>query len=203
MPRRPRNTAAWLARHVVQRGNNKVPTFSEFQDYHLFLQYVRECLARSECLLHAYVLMTNHFHLMITPTADCGISRFMQLLGAKYVRYYNERHGRTGTLWQGRYKAAVVNSDAYILSCMRYIELNPVRAGMVAHARDYRWSSYRANAGERRDDILTPHSMYDELSPDLFDRGRQYARWVATRGEDPAIEVIRAATNRCQGVRVD
>ena len=180
-----------------------MPVFSEPQDYRLFLKYVRECLVRSDCQLHAYVLMTNHFHMMVTPAIDSGVSRFMQILGAKYVRYYNERHERSGTLWQGRYKAGLVNSDAYIMSCMRYIELNPVRANMVKHPRDYRWSSYRANAGEVTDELITPHSMYGELSPDPFDRGRQYARWVATQTDDPAVDVIRAATRQSRGVRVD
>ena len=147
--------------------------------------------------------MTNHFHLMVTPMAEGGVSRLLHLLGAKYVRYYNDRHKRVGTLWQGRYKAAIVNSDAYILACMRYIELNPVRAGMVTKPGDYRWSSYRANAGETNDPMLTEHSLYIDLSPDPFARGRAYAKWVELGLEDPAAEVIRAATNACRGVRVD
>lgn len=203
MPRKRRNTGAWIARHVLQRGNNRAPVFSEMQDYNVFLGQLRECLTRSSCQLHAYVLMTNHFHFMVTPTLDSGISRLMHLLGAKYVRYYNDRHERVGTLWQGRYKAAIVNSDAYILACMRYIELNPVRAGMVERPGDYQWSSYRANAGERNDSLLTAHSLYEALSRDSFARGREYAKWVAAGLDDPAAEVIRAATHADRGVRVD
>ena len=125
----------------------------------------------------------------------------MQHLGRRYVRYFNDRHERTGTLWEGRFRAALIRSDAYLMNCMRYVELNPVRAGMVAHPREYRWSSYRANAGEKSDDLITTPAVYDDISPDLFARGRLYAKGFDVNLDDAVIDAIRRATNRGGSLR--
>src|SRR5690606_34065481 len=118
-----------VPQHVIQRGNNRQAIFTEFQDYHLFLKFLREGAVRGKCSIHAYVLMTNHIHLLLTTAMERGVVELMQHIGRRYVRYFNTRHHRTGTLWEGRYKAALVKSGNYFLTCMRYIELNPVRAG--------------------------------------------------------------------------
>src|SRR5690606_37782237 len=133
--------------------------FTEFQDYHLFLKVLREGAVRGKCCIHAYVLMTNHIHLLLTTAMERGVVELMHHIGRRYVRYFNTSHHRTGTLWEGRYKAALVKSGNYFLTCMRYIELNPVRAGLVAHPRNYRWSSYRTNIGATNDDLITPHPI--------------------------------------------
>ena len=201
MARLRRDLVAAIPRHVIQRGNNRTEVFTEHQDYHLYLKYVRDALDYTECALHAYVLMTNHVHLVVTPKTEAGVSALMQHLGRRYVRYFNDRHERTGTLWEGRFRAALIRSDAYLMNCMRYVELNPVRAGMVAHPREYRWSSYRANAGEKSDDLITTPAVYDDISPDLFARGRLYAKGFDVNLDDAVIDAIRRATNRGGSLR--
>ena len=141
MARKPRFVLPGYPRHVVQRGNNRQACFFDESDYRKYLDSLAEAAHKYHCQVHAYVLMTNHVHLLVTPTTDEGISQMMQSVGRRYVRYFNGVYRRTGTLWEGRYKASLVQTDSYLLTCYRYIELNPVRAEMVPDPGDYPWSS--------------------------------------------------------------
>ena len=129
--------------HVLQQGNNRQPIFLDAEDRDTFLHTLAECARQHQVAVHAYVLLESRYHLLVTPASAQGVSMMVQALGRSYVRYFNRRHGRSGTLWEGRYRSCLVQHDLYLLSSMRYIELNPVRAGMVDHPGAYRWSSYR------------------------------------------------------------
>jgi putative transposase len=196
MPRAPRFDLVGVAQHVVQRGNDRQPCFFRDADYQRYLQDLREAALKHGCAVHAYVLMTNHVHLLVTPTAAGAVGRMMQAVGRRYVRYVNDAVGRTGTLWEGRYKACLVDSEAYVLACYRYIELNPVRAAMVAAPADYRWSSHRANALGAHDALLTPHPSYLAIATDRAVRQQVYAETVAAAISDEALASIRAAVQR-------
>ena len=163
MPRQPRPDLAGVPQHVVQRGNDRQPCFYVEDDYRRYLTGLREAAIRYGCLVHAYVLMTNHVHLLVTPSSAGAVSRMMQWLGRQYVGYINGRYRRTGTLWEGRYKSCLVDTERYLLTCYRYIELNPVRAAMVADPADYVWSSYRANAQSLPNAVVVPHVEYLRL----------------------------------------
>lgn len=169
MARLPRLDLPGIPQHVVQRGNDRQPCFAEPTDYQNYRQELREAARKHACAVHAYVLMTNHVHLLVTPRDAGGVSRMMQAIGRRYVGAFNARYRRTGTLWEGRFKSALVDSDTYLLTCYRYIELNPVRAGMVQRPADYPWSSYRRNALGMHDSGITPHGRYLALAtePDL------------------------------------
>jgi putative transposase len=160
MPRQPRLDLAHIPQHVVQRGNDRQPCFFNDIDRVRYLQELREIALREHCSVHAYVLMTNHVHLLITPTASGQIARLMQSLGRRYVRYVNDRYHRTGTLWEGRYKSSLVDRETYLLHCYRYIELNPVRARMTIDPLHYPWSSHSFNAFGRNDPLIQPHDSY-------------------------------------------
>lgn len=149
MARQPRFDLPGVPQHIVQRGNDRQPRFADTAGYLRYRQELGEAARKHGCTLHAYVLMTNHVHLLATPAEPGGISRMMQAIGRRYVAAFNARYRRTDTLWEGRFKSALVDSERYVLACYRYIELNPVRAGMVAAPGDYRWSSYHANADGR------------------------------------------------------
>jgi len=167
MARLPRLVVPGLPMHVVQRGNNKQATFFVEDDYQVYLQAVLEASERYKCDVHAYVLMTNHVHFLLTPHFVDSVSRFMQAIGRRYVSYINSTYKRTGTLWEGRFKSAIVDSDQYLMCCYRYIEMNPVRAGMVKLPDDYKWSSFNVNAlglGNAVEfKLITPHKMFMEL----------------------------------------
>ncbi len=184
MPRPPRLDLPGIAQHVIQRGNDRRACFFEPVDYTRYLQDLREIARREGCAIHAYVLMTNHVHLLITPDAPGRIGRTMQALGRRYVRYVNDRYGRTGTLWEGRYKACLVGDDRYLLQCHRYIELNPVRAGMVDNPVDYAWSSHRHHALGVPDTLITPHRTMLALGRDPDER-RQHYRELVMQAVDP------------------
>lgn len=173
MTRKQRIGLPGVPQHVVQRGNNKQACFFNEADYYFFLATLYESLENNGCLMHAYVLMTNHVHLLATPNTTDGISLVMRDLGRKYVRYFNDTYGRTGTLWEGRFKSSMVDSERYCLSCYRYIELNPVAAKMVLAPEDYPWSSYHTNALGQTSDLLAPHATW--LSLGNNDTGRQKA----------------------------
>lgn len=176
MARLPRPDLAGIPQHVVQRGNNRLPCFLDDDDRQHYLQCLLVALARFDCRLHAYVLMDNHVHLLLTPDEAGGVSRLMHTFARNYAGLFNRRHGRTGTLWEGRYKACLVDSSGYFLACSRYIELNPVRAWIAAEPAEYPWSSYRANAGGVFDPLLTPHACYLALGPDRSAREASYRR---------------------------
>lgn len=174
MPRKRRFFLPGIPSHVMQRGNNRQPIFFDDEDRHVYLDWLREAAERYRCAIHAYVLMTNHVHILVSPKSVYGISRLMQYTGRRYVPYVNHTYGRTGTLWEGRFKASMVQSETYLLACYRYIELNPVRAGMVEHPSEYRWSSYARNAIGAADSLVTGHPLYHELAKTRSARQRAY-----------------------------
>jgi len=179
MARLPRLDLAQVPQHVVQRGVDRQPCFARDDDYLQYRQELGEAALKHDCALHAYVLMTNHVHLLVTPAAPGGVSRLMQALGRRYVASFNARYQRTGTLWEGRFKSALVDSEHYALACYRYIELNPVRAGMVATAREYRWSSHACNALGQHESRISPHPAYLALGADNAARRVAYQTLVA------------------------
>ena len=166
MARLPRIDLPGQPQHVIQCGNNRSVIFVADEDYQFYLEKLNAACQKYECDLHAYVLMTNHVHLLITPHHIGAIGKLMQMLGRYYVQCFNHQYQRTGTLWEGRYKATLLDSDQYLLVCSRYIELNPVRANMVSHPSDYPWSSYAFNALGKENALLTPHPLYLALGRD-------------------------------------
>jgi putative transposase len=192
MSRQPRPDVARVPQHVVQRGNDRQPCFFTEADYFRYLVDLRDAALRYEVAVHAYVLMTNHVHLLVTPTAVGGVSRLMQFLGRHYVPYVNATYRRTGTLWEGRYKSCLVGSGRYLLTCYRYIELNPIRAGMVECPGEYRWSSYRSNALGEADPLLSPHAQYTTLGATQEERLAAYQRLVDDAIDETQIREIRS-----------
>lgn len=180
MARLPRLTLPGYPHHVIQRGNNRQPIFASAADYEFLLALLDENARRFGVAIHAYVLMENHFHLLVTPQTADGLPQMMQAVGRRYVRYFNDRQQRSGTLWEGRYKSTVIQAENYLLACMAYIDLNPVRAGLVAQARDYPWSSHGHYIGQRTDRLITPHPLLWELGNTPFAREAAYAEWVRT-----------------------
>ncbi|MFM8441860.1 MAG: transposase [Methylococcus sp.] len=164
MARLPRLNLPNIPQHVVQRGNNRQAIFFHDDDYISYLEYLREALAKNGCQLYAFVLMTNHVHLLVLGETSAGISGLMQSLGRRYVRYINATYRRTGTLFGGRFKASLIDCEEYLLTCMRYIELNPLRAGMVRDLGDYPWSSYQHHIGERVIEWLAEPDEYRRLA---------------------------------------
>jgi putative transposase len=178
MARLPRLTLPGYPHHIIQRGNNRQPIFARDADYETLLGMLDENARKFGVAVHAYVLMSNHFHLLATPDTAEAIPLAMQALGRNYVRYFNQRQGRTGTLWEGRYKSTLIQSERYLLTCMAYIDLNPVRGGLVADPSDYPWSSHAHYTGRRNDKLITPHSLYWELGNTPFARDAAYAELV-------------------------
>ncbi len=178
MARLPRLTLPGYPHHVIQRGNNRQPIFKTAADHGHLLGLLYENARKFDVAVHAYVLMGNHFHLLVTPKTDKGLPGMMQAVGRSYVRYFNDLHGRSGTLWEGRYRSTLIQTDRYLLACMAYIDLNPVRAGLVAEAGDYPWSSYGHYGGLRTDRLVTPHSLYWNLGNTPFAREVAYAELV-------------------------
>jgi putative transposase len=193
MPRRPRILLADHPLHIVQRGINREPCFFAEEDYQCYLHWLEEAARDCRCAIHAYVLMTNHVHLLLTPATPGAPARLMQSLGRRYVQYANRQYRRTGSLWEGRYKSSVVQAESYLLACMRYIELNPVRARMVADPGDYRWSSYRANGLAQPDARLTPHPLYLELDADATQRRHAYRALFRPQLDAEATSEVRQA----------
>lgn len=178
MARLPRLTVPGYPHHVIQRGNNRQAVFATPADYRTLLDLLDENARKFEVAVHAYVLMSNHFHLLLTPETKDGLPQMMQAVGRRYVRYFNDAQGRSGTLWEGRYKSTLIQTDRYMLACMAYIDLNPVRAGLVAQARDYPWSSHGHYIGQQSDRLITPHPLYWELGNTPFAREAAYAELV-------------------------
>lgn len=195
MPRKPRFTLPGVPQHVIQRGNNREPCFLAESDYRHYLEDLQACAEKCECRIHAYVLMTNHVHLLVTPMQEQGIAEMMQALGRRYVYYINKTYRRTGTLWEGRYKASLIDSEAYLLTCMRYIELNPVRAEMVSHPGEYKWSSYGTNAQGRADALLSPHPLYTALGTTAAERQHAYRELFRHHLDNDLLHEIREALN--------
>jgi len=181
--------------HVIQRGNNRQAIFFGPDDYRRYRDWLIEAADAYDCAVHAYVLMTNHVHLLVTPGDKDSLPRMMQSLGRRYVRYVNRTHGRTGTLWEGRYRAAPIQSETHFLACCRYIELNPVRARLAAHPRDYPWSSYRAHALGARDALVSDHALYRTLGRSAAERQQEYRALFRAQLDPGFLDALRAATN--------
>jgi putative transposase len=165
MPRRRRLQILDTPHHVIQRGVNRVDIFRSEADYESFLTFLRAATIKHQTDVHTYVLMTNHVHLIVTPHLENGLAATMKSVQQTYVRYFNRRYERTGGLFEGRYRSLVIDSERYWFTCMRYVELNPVRAGVVTRPEDYRWSSYRRHGLGALDDLIVPHQMYVALGP--------------------------------------
>ena len=193
MPRKPRMYMGGMPCHVIQRGNNRDACFYSKSDYQFYLNHLGKACHRYGVKLHAYVLMTNHTHILITPDDESGISRVMQSLGRCYVQYINKTHGRTGTLWEGRHKSSLIDCDNYLLACHRYIELNPVRAGMVNRPEEYCWSSFRSNAYGDINKWLTPHDLYLALGESTNLRLERYRSLFDSKLDKTVVEEIRRA----------
>lgn len=178
MARLPRLTVPGYPHHIIQRGNNRQAIFSDTADYELLLSLIDEHARKQQVAVHGYVLMSNHFHLLATPETVEGIPQMMQSVGRRYVRNYNLRHARTGTLWEGRYKSTLIQAERHLLACMVYMDLNPVRAAMVADPADYPWSSHHHYIGRRTDKLITPHPLYWNLGNTPFARDGAYAELV-------------------------
>lgn len=195
MPRRSRCQIAGVPMHIIQRGNDRTPCFHSDADRMLYLGVLREVCDLYECSVHAYVLMTNHVHLLATPEHSDSISLVMKHLGQRYVQYVNRRYARTGSLWEGRFRSSMVDSSEYFLMCQRYIELNPVRAGMVARPHEYRWSSHGANALGEPSDLIVPRAEYLSLGETDAERQREYRRSFEAELSEREIAGIRGAIN--------
>lgn len=178
MARLPRLTLPGYPHHVIQRGNNRQPIFKTAVDREYLLGLLYDNARKFDVVVHGYVLMGNHFHLLVTPKTDAGLPGMMQAVGRSYVRYFNDLHERSGTLWEGRYRSTLIQTDRYLLACMAYMDLNPVRAGLVAEAGDYPWSSYACYGGLRIDKLITPHPQYWTLGNTPFAREAAYAELV-------------------------
>jgi putative transposase len=195
MPRRARLSLPGIPWHIIQRGNNRSVCFHAEEDYYFYIYHLAELAARFGCAIHAYVLMTNHVHLLLTPEKANSVALLMKNLGQRYVQYVNRVYRRSGTLWEGRFRSCLTQTDDYVLACYRYIELNPVRAAMVRHPRDYRWSSYSANADGKTDRLLTPHEQYLRLGRSDTVRRESYRALIKAHLDAPLVDQIRQATN--------
>ena len=196
MARLPRLTAPGFPHHIIQRGNNRQAIFMDAADFEFMLNLLAEQSKKSQVAVHAYVLMGNHFHLLATPETTQGLPLMMQAVGRSYVRYFNHRHGRTGTLWEGRYRSTIVQSERYLLACMAYIDLNPVRAGLVGQPVDYPWSSHAHCLGLRTDRLVTPHALFWALGNTPFAREAAYGDLVQAGVADDHQRQLTDATLR-------
>lgn len=196
MPRLPRCTPPGVPQHVIQRGNNRCACFGVDADYRFFRDCLSVACEKHGCRIHAYVLMTNHVHLLVTPSTETAIAQVMQSVGRRYVWYFNRAYRRTGTLWEGRYKATVIESASYLFACSRYIELNPVRAGLTDNPAAYPWSSYDANALGKRDALISPHDLYLQLGRRPSVRRAAYRNSFDVALDETTITAIRNATQK-------
>jgi putative transposase len=196
MARLPRLNLPNIPQHIVQRGNNRQAIFFHDYDYCAYMEYLREALAKNSCKLYAFVLMTNHVHLLVLGETSAGISGLMQSVGRRYVRYVNATYRRSGTLFEGRFKASLVDSECYLLTCMRYIELNPLRAGMVGDPGDYRWSSYQHHIGKSVIEWLAEPDEYRRLAGCPEARTRAYRELFKQPLAVADLEAIRSHLNK-------
>ncbi|MDO8311440.1 MAG: transposase [Sideroxyarcus sp.] len=195
MPRRARISIPGIPWHIIQRGNNRSVCFYAEDDYQFYLHYLNELATKFGCAVHAYVLMTNHVHLLLTPQRPDSASLLMKHLGQRYVQYVNRTYKRSGTLWEGRFRSCLTQTEDYVLACYRYIELNPVRAGMVIRPQDYRWSSYHANALGKVSRFIVPHEEYLRLGGDDETRQVAYRALFKAHLDEEMVGQIRSATN--------
>jgi putative transposase len=196
MARLPRFALPGYPQHVIQRGNNRQPILRDEEDYWVLWGRLCEAASRFQCDIHAYVLMPNHFHLLLTPWVENGIGKLMQYTGRYFVQHVNDRYARTGTLWEGRYRATLLDPEAFLLAVSRYIETNAVRAGLVASPDDYDWSSYPANALGVDDELIAPHPLYNALGNNALERQEAYRKTFDQPPDTAFHEQLRAATNK-------
>jgi putative transposase len=194
MARLPRLVVPNQPHHIIQTGNDRQTIFRDNDDYIAFLRWLREAAKQFRVAIHAYVLMPNHLHLLASPSEALGLGRMIQWVGRHYVPYFNAKYRRTGTLWQGRYKAAVIDSEKYFLSCSRYIELNPARAGLVASATDYPWSSLAHHVGSRPDPLITDHPVFWDLGNTPFEREAAYRAFLDQGVAEQEVAALTEAT---------
>jgi putative transposase len=197
MARLPRLTLPGYPHHIIQRGNNRQPIFASQADYQTLLNLLLENAQKFKVAIHAYVLMTNHFHLLATPETSDGLPQMMQAVGRRYVRWFNDAQGRSGTLWEGRYKSTVIDTDQYLLTCMAYLDLNPVRAALVGQAADYVWSSHGHYIGQKVDKLITPHPLVWGLGNTPFAREAAYAELV--KGGISAAQQVKLTDSALRG----
>ena len=183
-----------IAVHVVQRGNNQSDCFLAQEDREFYLFHLGKLLPRARCRLHAFCLMTNHVHLLLSADQGDGCAQLMKGIGQLHAQYINKRYGRSGYLWQGRFKSCLVQSEDYVLACYRYIELNPVRAGIARRPDEYRWSSYAANATGEPQDMISPHEQYERLGRVPAERQAIYRDLFGEIQQPKRLDEIRAAT---------
>lgn len=197
MARKPRLFIAGMPYHIIQRGNNRIPIFLKEDDYLFFLELIQEAKAKYPCRLYSYCLMANHFHLLIEPVEEKeNISLLIKLLGAKYVRYFNKKYKRSGTLWEGRFRGSLVDKEAYFLVCLRYIEMNPIRANITRYPELYPWSSYRFRAFGEKSNILDLDPWYDSLGYNLEERQVRYRQFFQNLFPESTVKLIREMTNK-------
>ena len=197
MARLPRLTLPGYPHHIILRGNNRQAIFVSQADYQTLLNLLLENAQKFKVAIHAYVLMPNHFHLLATPETADGLPQMMQAVGRRYVRWFNDAQGRSGTLWEGRYKSTVIDTDQYLLTCMAYLDLNPVRAGLVGQASEYVWSSHGHYIGQRVDKLITPHPLVWGLGNTPFAREAKYAELV--RGGISASQTVQLTDSALRG----
>ena len=193
MPRRARLAVAGIPWHIIQRGNNRQACFYAEADYHRYLQDLGEQSGKFGCQVHAYCLMTNHIHFVVTPDTETSISNTMKVVGSRYAQYVNRKYSRTGTLWEGRHRSSLIDCDNYLLACYRYVELNPVRASMVDHPIDYPWSSHATNVGKVQG-FTTPHAVYMNLGKTPERRAQAYCCLFDTPIDNTVIRLVRRST---------
>jgi len=201
MPRSLRTIAPGVPLHVVQRGINRATCFSSQDDYALYQRFLLKASLAEHCRIHAYCLMSNHVHLLVTPESEPACARFMKVVNQRYTQRINRQYARTGTLWEGRYRSNIVFSSRYVLACYRYIELNPVRAGIVRHPADYPWSSYRANAEGLDDPLVVAHGVYAAIDRSPAARQAAYRELVDQALGTPTIDNIRSAIGSGRALR--
>lgn len=194
MPRLPRLCVPGVAQHIIQRGNNRQICFAAEEDFAAYAAWLKEYACKYGVDVHAWVFMTNHVHLLVTPRENLSVSKMMQALGRKYVQYFNLKHGRSGTLWEGRFRSCLVDSENYLLACYRYIELNPVRANIVRHPSEYLWSSFAINALGIESSICTPHESYLALGSNSEERRLAYLALFSNHVDNNLVGEIRRCT---------
>ncbi|MCK4742220.1 MAG: transposase [Sulfuriflexus sp.] len=195
MPRRARLVVPGIPWHIIQRGNNRSACFYADEDYHRYLDTLKEQAKKYDCVVHAYCLMTNHVHLLLTPMHQESAALLMKHLGQRYVQYINRTYKRSGTLWEGRFRSCLAQSEDYVLACYRYIELNPVRAQMVEHPAEYPWPSYRINGEGRSSEMVTQHEKYLRLGSTDKLRINHYRELFKAHLEPGLLDDIRKSTN--------
>ena len=203
MARLPRISPVDIPVHLIQRGNNRQACFASDEDHGAYVSWLKEYSKKYKVEVHAWVMMTNHVHLLCTPRQENGVSQMMQSLGRRYVQYFNFEYRRSGTLWEGRFKSCLIQEERYLLEVYRYIELNPVRANIVTDPGDYRWSSYQINGLGKKSDLCTPHQEYLRLGKDESERQENYREFLSRQVDGELLKEIRANIHKGMAVGSD